>query len=57
MVQEVSHRPLTAEARFGPGSVHVGFVSTKWHWDRFFSVVRFSPVNTVALRARISPRE
>jgi hypothetical protein len=29
MAQAVSRRPLTAEARFDPGSVHVGFVVDK----------------------------
>jgi hypothetical protein len=33
---------------FDPGSVHVGFVVDKWHWDRFSPrVLRFYPVNFI----------
>jgi hypothetical protein len=42
---------------FAPGTVRVGFVVTKWHWDRFFpQVLWFYPVSIVSpwLHTRIS---
>jgi len=37
MAQAVSRRPLTAEAWFAPGSVHVGFVVGKVALGQVFS--------------------
>jgi hypothetical protein len=49
MAQAVSHRPLTAEARFDPGSVHVGFVVDKVALGQVFPrVLWFSPVNFIS---------
>jgi hypothetical protein len=59
MVQVVSRRPLTAEARVRAWVNPCGDLWwTKWHWDRFFSEsFGFSPVNiyhsTVALQTHI----
>jgi hypothetical protein len=48
MTQAVSHRPLTAEAGFDPGSVHVGFVVDKVALVQAFPrVLRFPLVNFI----------
>jgi hypothetical protein len=48
MAQAVSRRPLTAEARFDPGSVHVGFMVDKVALGQVFLwVLRFSSVNFI----------
>jgi hypothetical protein len=48
MTQAVSHRPLTAEARFDTGLVHLEFVVDKVALGQVFSpVFRFSPVNFI----------
>jgi hypothetical protein len=48
MAQVVSRRPLTAEARVCPGSIHVGFVVDKVALGQvFLQVLRFSPVNII----------
>jgi hypothetical protein len=48
MVQAVSRRPLTAEARFDTGSVHVKFLVEKVALGQvFLRVLPFSPVNLI----------
>jgi hypothetical protein len=48
VAQAVSRRPLTAEARVRPESVHVGFVVDKVALGQVFPrVLRFSPVNLI----------
>jgi hypothetical protein len=48
MAQAVSRQPPTAEARFDPGSVHVGFVVGKVTLGQVFPrVLRFYPVNFI----------
>jgi hypothetical protein len=48
MAQTVSRRLLTAEARVGPGSVHVGFVLDKVALGQVFPrVLWFSPVSFI----------
>jgi hypothetical protein len=48
MSQVVSRRPLTAEARLAPGSIHVGLVVDKVALGQvFLRVLRFSPVNII----------
>jgi hypothetical protein len=48
MAQAVSRRPLTAEARFDFGSVHVGFVVDKVALGQVFPrVLRCSPVSLI----------
>jgi hypothetical protein len=43
--QAVSRRPLTAEARVAPGSIHVGFVVDKVALDRFSQSTSVSRAN------------
>jgi hypothetical protein len=43
VAQAVSRWPPTAEACVRARSAWW----TKWHWDRIFSVIRFSPVNII----------
>jgi hypothetical protein len=48
MAQAVSRRPLTAEALFDHGLVHLGFVVVKVALGQVFPrVLRFSPVNFI----------
>jgi hypothetical protein len=48
MAQAVSRRPLTSEAGFDPGLVHVGFVVDKVALGQGFPrVLRFSPVSFI----------
>jgi hypothetical protein len=48
MAQAVSRRPLNAETRVHPGSVHVGFVVDKVTLGQvFLRALRFSPVNFI----------
>jgi hypothetical protein len=50
MAQAVSRRPLTTEARVRSQVKSMWDLWwTKWHWDRFFSEFRFSPVNFIPL--------
>jgi hypothetical protein len=58
MAQAVSRWPLTAEAGFAPGSIHVGFVVDKVALGQvFLRVLRFSPANIIPplLHIRLSP--
>jgi hypothetical protein len=49
MAQAVSRRPLTTEARFDVGSVHLGFVVDKVALGQGFSrVLRFSAVSFIS---------
>jgi hypothetical protein len=55
MTQAGSRRPLTVEVRVR-APVYVGFVVTKWQWDRFFSALFGFPCqyhSTVALHTYI----
>jgi hypothetical protein len=54
MAQTVSRRPPTAEARFDPGSVHVGFVVDKVALDRFFPEYFGSPLSISFHRCSIT---
>jgi hypothetical protein len=51
MAQAVSRRPLTVEAKFASGSVHVGFVVDKVALGEVFpKVLQFYPVKCISLR-------
>jgi hypothetical protein len=48
MAQAVSRRPRTADAKFDPRTVHVGFVVDKAALGQVFPrVLRFFPVNFI----------
>jgi branched-subunit amino acid transport protein len=48
MAQAVRRRPLTVEAGFVPGSIHVEFLVDKVALGQvFLRVLRFSPVNII----------
>jgi len=53
MAQTVGRRPLTGEARFNSGPVHVGFMVEKVQLGKvFLRLLRFSPASVITLVLR-----